>query len=277
MSRFAQVGENQLGICAVTIDGKHRFELNADDVFPAASSIKLFVFYALLTRVEAGKMSLGDRIEFRQDAAEPGSGVLSHLEPGLRPTLKDLATLMMMISDNTALIMLVDHLGLTAINREIQGLGLTSTHLGNWNNFRETYADSLGLSASTPRELAEFLLRMQRGELLSATSREIFWDTLRIQKYIEWLRKYIPANPWAREFGLPEPVWVASKSGSLDDCSTESGIVTVHDGGWAISIMIRDMPEVSTDPHDIGERLISEISLAVYEAWAPLFEPEESS
>ena len=46
---------------------------------------------------------------------------------------------------------------------------------------------------ATPREFVQFLLRMRTGNLLSPASQEIFWDTLRIQKYIEPMRKLLPA------------------------------------------------------------------------------------
>ena len=49
--------------------------------------------------------------------------------------------------------------------------------------------DSMSLGKSTPQEFVSFLLRMSRGELLSEASTIIFWDTLRIQKYIEPLRR----------------------------------------------------------------------------------------
>jgi hypothetical protein len=67
-------------------------------------------------------------------------------------------------------------------------------------------------------------------------------------------------------------VWVASKSGTLDDCVTESGFIKIHSGGWAISIMTRDMPAVSSDPHNTCESLIADISLQVYDRWAPHYQ-----
>ena len=273
---LASIPVGRVGVCAETIDGRHLIEINADEIFPAASSIKMYVLYALLSAAEAGKLTLDERIEFTPGVAKPGSGVLFHLDPGLQPTLKDLATLMMMISDNTALMMLTEYLGLDTINAEIDQLGLEHTRFGDWSRFESTYADSMLFGQATPREYVHFLLRMRTGALISTASQEIFWDTLRIQKYIEPLRKFLPASPWAREFGLPETVWVASKSGLLDDCATESGFIKVHDGGWAISIMVKDLPEIASNP-EIGESLVSAISLRIYQEWAPLYEAGEST
>jgi beta-lactamase class A len=272
IAELSNITPGRVGVCAETLDGSHRITFNAHEIYPTASSIKIFVLFTLLVKAEANQLSLGDRIEYLAGFSKPGSGVLTHLGPGLQPTLKDLATLMMMISDNSALNMLIDYLGLNSINEEITKLELENTQIGDWSNLKESYADSISLGKSTPQEFVRFLLRMKRGELLTAASESTFWDILRIQKYIEPLRKYLPASPWAREWDTPEPVWVASKNGSLDDCSNESGLVKVNAGGWAISIMTWEMPSGCSDPDKTGERLISDISLLVYKAWAPLSE-----
>lgn len=276
ITELATLPVGRVGICAETLDGRHLIEINADEVYPAASSIKMYVLFTLLAKADDGQLALDERIEFTSAVSKPGSGVLFHLDPGLQPTLKDLATLMMMISDNSALMMLTNYLGLDNINAEIDHLGLEHTRFGDWSRFETTYADSMLFGQATPREFVHFLMRMRCGELLSPASQEIFWDTLRIQKYIEPMRKFLPASPWSREFGFPETVWVASKSGLLDDCATESGFIKVHDGGWALSIMVKDVPEIGPNP-EIGESLVSTISLRIYQAWAALFEGEQST
>jgi len=180
----------------------------------------------------------------------------------------------MMIRDNCASRMLTELLGVDSINTEIDRAGLEHTHFGDWSCFETTYADSMLFGRATPHEFVRFLLRLRKGELLSPVTREIFWDTLRIQKYIEPMRRFLPASPRAREFDFTESVWVASKSGLLDDCATESGFIRVRDGGWAISITIKNFPAIGSKPA-VGENLISTISLRIYEARETLFEEGE--
>lgn len=179
----------------------------------------MYLPFTLLVQAEAGRLSLNERIEFTPEAAKPGSGVMFHLEPGLRPTLRDLATLMM----------LTNHLGADTINATIDRLVLEHTRYGDWSRFEVTYADSMLFGQATPRE-----------------------------------------------FGFPETVWVASKSGLLDDCVTESGCIQVKNGGWAIIIMIRDLPEIASNPA-VGENLVSTISQRICQAWAPQFDEGEST
>ncbi|MFT5505141.1 MAG: hypothetical protein ACI845_002237 [Gammaproteobacteria bacterium] len=73
---------------------------------------------------------------------------------------------------------------------------------------------------------------------------------------------------------MAEPIWVASKGGSLDDYSSESGFIKVHSGGWAISIMSRDNVSNCSDASNASEQLISDISLLIYNHWSPLYLPE---
>jgi len=258
----------RVGVCAETMDGGKRIAINADESYPTASSIKLFILYTLLSQADRHRVSLGERVEYLPHNSTPGSGVMAHLDPGLKPTLKDLATLMMMISDNTATNTLIEYLGLDTINEAIYCVPLEYTCAGSWRNFKDSDRDSFSLGRSTPGEIVRFLLRLRRGELLGPKSTELFWDILRIQKYIEPLRKYLPASPWAREWDTPEPVWVASKPGHLMDCTTESGLISAHGTEWAISVMTRELPNADEDPDNIGERLISDVSLLVYRAWA---------
>lgn len=260
----------QVGVYAETVDADKRLSINANAAYPTASSIKVFVLYTLLSEVDKHRISLHERVEYTAQFSTPGSGVMNHLDCGLKPTLKDLATLMMMISDNTATNLLIDYLGLGCINEAIADIPLQHTRIGNWRNFKDSDRDSFTLGESTPQAFAHFLLRMRKGELLSSNASELFWDILRIQKYIEPLRKHLPASPWAREWNMPEPVWVASKTGYLMDCTTESGLVVAHGAEWVISIMTRDMPDEEEDPDNMAEKLISEVSLLVYEAWSPV-------
>ena len=259
----------ETGVFVDTLDDQFQLCINADELYPTASSVKVFVLYSLLRGVDQLQISLTERVEYLAQFSIPGSGVITHLEPGLTPTLKDLATLMMMISDNTATNILIDYLGLAVINEAISSIPLEHSRIGSWSNFKESDRDSFSLGTSTPRELAGFLKMIRLGTLLSPQSTELFWDILRIQKYIEPLRKLLPASPWAREWGQPEPVWVASKCGHLIDCTTESGLIHAHGREWVISIMTKGMPNADEDPNDTGDQLISDISAAVYETLAP--------
>ena len=259
--------DGTVGICARSTDGKHEYTRHSTDTYPTASTIKIFILYSLLKNKPL--KSLEERLPITEQNKTSGSGTLMYLDDGLTPTLKDLATLMMMISDNTATNMIMDYLGIDKINEDIKNAGLQNTQLGEKIDFKTLSKDPSLLGTATPEDFVTLLLNIRQGSELSEENETLFWDIMRIQKYIEPLRKHLPCNPYAREYGLSEDVWVASKTGGLDSMRAESGLIHTPKTEWAISVMVKDMP------HDINfsslaqaSQLISEISLLFYNEWS---------
>lgn len=261
LSALAAGFSGRAGIAATAIDGERSVAVNADELFPTASAIKVFVLYAL----HDSGLDLSERVVVRDKTL--GSGVLAHLDAGLSPTLGDLGVLMMMLSDNTATNLLVDRIGVEKINAAIRAAGLTQTELRGRIDFTKMSEDKAALGVATPAELVRFFVRLRRGELLSAEATERYLDVLRIQKYIEPLRRFLPANPYAREFGEEEPVWVASKTGSLAGVRVECGLVHTPDREWAIAVMTREGKDLRVSSDNEGILLVANASRIVFEAW----------
>jgi beta-lactamase class A len=119
---------------AVSLDqegGRELVSLNPEEVFPAASLAKIPILVELarkLAQPDCG-YSWETRLEVPDSARVASDGVLADLSPDLRPTIQDVAHLMITISDNTASNMLLDLLGLAAINATMRELGLSHTRL----------------------------------------------------------------------------------------------------------------------------------------------------
>src|SRR6185369_183492 len=105
------------------LGGGETIARDADEVVPTASCIKLFVLMELMRRLAAGDFTLAQKIPVLAGQQVGGSGVLKDLSAGIELPLRDVGTLMIVLSDNTATNMLVDLLGLDAVNRTIRGLG----------------------------------------------------------------------------------------------------------------------------------------------------------
>jgi N-acetylated-alpha-linked acidic dipeptidase len=103
--------------------------LDSDKVFETFSVIKLAIAAELLHQVEAGKFSLSDRIPLAAANERLPSGVLYAMDPGLTPTIKDLLTLMIIISDNEATDALGDKVGRENITAFAHSLGLANTSI----------------------------------------------------------------------------------------------------------------------------------------------------
>ena len=153
----------EVGFWVRRLDTSEEWAADADRLFPAASTIKVPILVQLFRRVEAGEVRLDDRLELTDERKAVGSGVLKELDAGLRPTIKDLATLMIVVSDNTATNLCIDAAGgLDAVNAAVRDLGLAQTRLRRYVVGRA--ADSAdGENATTARELGTLLELIWRG------------------------------------------------------------------------------------------------------------------
>lgn len=107
------------------------FSFNPEMVFPSASLIKVPILVELARQLaQPGNTITWDtRLAVPDEARAPSAGVLADLSPDLRPTIQDLAYLMITLSDNTASNMLLDLLGMESINATMRELGLQATRL----------------------------------------------------------------------------------------------------------------------------------------------------
>ena len=103
--------------------------LDADTVYETFSVIKLAIAAELMHQVVNGKVSLSDRIALKAGDQRLPSGVLYALDPGLNPTVKDLLTLMIIISDNQATDVLGDLVGRSNVTAYAHSLGLGKTSI----------------------------------------------------------------------------------------------------------------------------------------------------
>ena len=183
----------------------HTVEVGADEEFETASTIKAFLLAALYLQVQRGRASLTDELVYEQSQFVDGSGMLRALGVGATLRVKDTATLMIICSDNIATNMLIDYLGLDTINACIRELGFAHTVLHNPLHF-DRYRQ---LGTTTPRDYAALFARIAKGELVSR-----------------------------------ELIWVASKSGSMNACRNDGGIVHTPYGEYVIVLMNKDFHDI---------------------------------
>jgi beta-lactamase class A len=242
-----------LGVAILDLAGGRSLLRNADEVFPAASSIKIAVL-AELYRQEAqaragvpGQARLADLYTLRAEDLVDGSPVLSGLTPGAtRLTHRDLATLMIAVSDNAATNVLIERVGLEGVNGLLAGLGLEKTRLRR--RMMDLAAAREGReNTSTPRELASLLQALHAGRVVSG---ELLADLLDVLD---------TPNDGSLARLLPGEVRVAHKPGALEAVRTDSGIVFAEGRPFAISVMTSYLRDERA-----GEDAIARIALAAW-------------
>ena len=190
VERAAARLDGKMAVALAPLDGGSGVEVHADRSVPLASVFKLGVLTELFRRVDAREIRLDARWAVRPQDLSPDGDILSFLEPGARLTVRDLATLMIIVSDNTATDILFKRLGLRAVNATLRDLGLRSTDifcpnrewylllLGYHPGFRGTHAAALrrrwdALDSEGRFREMEWLWRHRRDVPLAAMLRRI--------------------------------------------------------------------------------------------------------
>jgi beta-lactamase class A len=217
-----------------------------------------------MAQVRAGKISLSDRWTLTEEKKADGSGTLLILDPGLNPTWSDLVTLMIGPSDNTATNAWIERLGIDAINGRMAALGFRQIRLfaplpllsrahddpSPWKGFR--------LGSVSPRDLADWMGRVARGELLDPeASRTIF--------------QYLDKDPTrlriARRF--PSEMLWAGKSGSMRGVRNDSGILRTKKGRFVLVVLTDGSKAEATSSADHPSVLaIADVAKAIVDTWS---------
>jgi beta-lactamase class A len=290
--RLAALSGGTMGVAAIHVESGRTAFLNADEPFPMASTYKVPIAVELLTRVDAGEMSLEDRIDIGVEAYSPGSGMLAKLldDPGLSVSLLNLLEIMLLISDNTATDRLLDHVGGGAVvTARMQALGVEGVRvdrstlrlIGDWLGLEnmpsaagrtwedyEALVDDIGKEArdaaarafeadprdtSTPRGMAELLGQVWRRDALSESSSALLIDIMeRCETGLNRLKGR-----------LPEDTVVAHKTGTIGRTTNDVGIVTLP--GAAGHVIVVAFVKASDLAVPERERAIADVARAAHD------------
>jgi beta-lactamase class A len=250
-SSIEEIDQHLDGVMGIAIEdlttGDHYF-LHEDEVFAQASSIKITVLAGLYLQAQQGKLKLTDLYTVQASDLVPDSDIMNGLTPGVtRVTLRDLATMMVAVSDNSAANVLIDRVGMANVNAMLDSLGLTHTRLHR--KMMDLEAARQGReNISTPREMMALLDAIYRGKVLDKESTADFFKVLATNKD-SWLPRDLPAD-----------LKIANKPGSLEGVRNDSGIVFVEGRPYVICVMTSFL----RNERD-GEEAISKVSLAAWQ------------
>lgn len=214
--------------------------IGAEEKFETASTIKTYILVCLFDEIQKGNASLSQMIKYEEKHFVEGSGVLRSLDPGLMLRVKDVATLMIIVSDNVATNIMIDYLGLDTINACIQKIGCHDTVLHHPIDF-EKY-DKLG--TSTPKDYASIFTRLVQGKLISPEADAQMLEIFKKQHYNKMLIGAFP--PYyldSEDTGDEELISVASKSGCMDECRNDGGVIYTPYGPYVLVMMHKDFSD----------------------------------
>ena len=266
-SRFS----GEFSLQAENLDTGETVSYNSLVVLPTASVIKEPILVALLRAVEAGDVDFGARLTMHADDRVGGSGVLKLFAGGLEPTVEDVATMMIAVSDNTATNMIVDLLGgVAVVNAAMDDLGLPGIHLLNRIDFDIIEPDAGNLAVSSTADMCRLNTLIAAGEAFSPWVSETAERIMGTQQYLDQTLRYVLVSPYAAELGLTPEVSSASKSGFISGVRVDSGIVRfAAGGGFAFALANRGSRDLTFLPEAEGAVLNGVVGRALTEYWWP--------
>jgi len=192
------------GIYIKCLETGEEVAIDADRQMDTMSVIKIPLMAEALRQIEAGKFSLADRITLTEAAKRPGTGIIRSLDAGVQLTVKDLLTLMIIVSDNTATDLIFDEVGgVEPVNRLMDSWGLKSIRAtgtadtwfralraaGSAEMFHREAMSPFGLSS--PRDMGKLLEKMEKGEAVSKSASDRMLEIMRGQVYSSRLPRYL--------------------------------------------------------------------------------------
>ena len=192
------------GIYVRCVETGDEIAINADDVMDTMSVIKIPLMVEVFRQIEAGKFSLTDRVTLKDSEKRPGTGVIRSLDAGASLTIKDLITLMIIVSDNTATDLLFEKVGgPEPVNKLMQSYGFNSIKAtgpsDNWFKALRAEPDlwkfhtegKTPFGLSSPRDMGKLLEKIHKGEAVSKQASEQMLQIMRGQVYSSRLPKYV--------------------------------------------------------------------------------------
>jgi len=239
--------DGAMGVAILDLTDDHKYLLHANDVFAQASSIKICVLAELYRQAQQGKLRLTDLYTVNAADLVPDSDIMGGLTPGVtKITLRDLATMMVAVSDNSATNVLIDRVGMENVNAFLDSLGLTHTRLRR--KMMDLKAATEGReNVSTPAEMMALLEALYRGKVLNKEMTDDFFRVLSTHK-----DSWIPRD-------LPDDLKVANKPGALEGVRNDSGVVFVEKRPYILCVMTTYLRRERD-----GEEAISKISVAAW-------------
>ncbi len=269
IQQYAKEFGGRVGVAAKSITTGESIMINADTLFPTASVIKLPVLVELFYQFQEGKLSPSQPIPLAESVKVPGDGILRFMQVGQTLSLIDMATLMIILSDNTATNYCISQLGkehdekLEAVNRRMRSLGLKKTKLLNKLYSLKTKKNTeearrFGIGVSSPADMVLLLEKLVQGEVVDKTGSGAILGILKNQMDKLQAARFLP-------FSEDTTLWIANKTGSLDDRKIDVGIVSSSKGTYVYAIFCDDSTDLGEQPDNKATLAVAKISRLLHE------------
>lgn len=221
----------EVGVVVKNVKTGEIIMFNEDMVFPSASIIKLPIIWELFRKIESKDISLDNEVALQECSKVGGFGILKELHNGLNLSIKDLATLMIILSDNVATNVLIDLLGMENINQSSKDIGTKNTILQR--KMMDGEAKKKGLDNFTsPIDVSNILEKFLTSYELSNVSRNKIIDILKRQQCNNKLPVLIDKD-----------IAFAHKTGDLPGVEHDAGILFLNNTEIIVVVLTKNLKD----------------------------------
>ena len=234
--------------------------IRADETFPTASMIKVPIMLATFDAIERGQLTFLQQLTYTDSLAyEDEEDLLATVRDSTQIALGKVAMLMLTLSDNTASLWL-QHLSGTGvvINQWLAARGFDSTRVNSRTPGREEARRQYGWGQTTPREMAELLVRIREQRAVSPAADQEMYRFL--------TRSYWTGYALA---GVPPWVQAASKQGAVRRSRSEVVLVNAPSGDYVFCIITKNQQDESWESVNEGWVLVRRVSGAIWNYFEP--------
>ncbi len=269
LAAIAASFHGDVAFAAKNLSGMQSVGLRENTRVKTASVIKVAILAEAMLQVKEGKLHLDDALTLAAADRVPGSGLLQDLQPGLRLTLEDAMTMMIVLSDNTATNLVLDKVGIPNVNRRMAELGLPNTKV-----FKKVFKPldrpmtdeekEFGLGVTTPAEMLKLLEMIERRKIGDAATSDKMIAILKKQRDRDAIPRFLS--------GIPK-VTFATKAGALDELRNDVGLVYTPNATLAIAAFAYNAKNRPWTADNEALTTIGRLAKAVYNAWIPESQP----
>jgi beta-lactamase class A len=252
--------EGDVGIYVRHLKSGRGAIIRADELFPTASMIKVPILVTLFDRMNQGALRFDTTLTWSDSLRYGGEDDLfDKLRDGAKVPLSQVSLMMITTSDNAAALWLQSLVGGgTVINDWLAANGFDSTRMNSRTPGRQANRAAMGWGQTTPREIAELLVRIRDGKAVSpAASAEMYRHLTRIYFTGEALS------------ALPPWVQAASKQGAVDRSRSEVVLVNAPSGEYVFAVITRNQRDTSYASDNQGYALLRKVSALLWQTFEP--------
>jgi beta-lactamase class A len=251
----------RVGIYVRHLSSGREVRINADELFPTASMIKLPILITAFDAMERGELAFDQKLVYTDSLLYEGEDILGSFADSATIPFNQVLLLMITTSDNTAALWTQHLVGTgTRVNEWLSAHGFEHTRVNSRTPGRRDNQQQYGWGQTTPREMAELLVMIREGRAVGRAASEAMY-------------RFLTRIYWNGEALSQIPPWVqaASKQGAVSRSRSEAVLVNAPSGDYVFCVITKEQEDESWEPDNEGFVLLRNVSAILWQH----FEPQE--